>query len=76
MSEHIYDNEPGESEQMGEIVLNAAGENDEAEERIVIIYDSADNLGGHNWSLNTGRAVNQSTPDQQPGETIIHTNTV
>ncbi|XP_067442036.1 CD209 antigen-like protein E [Thunnus thynnus] len=69
MSEHIYDNDSGESEQMGEIVLNAAGENDEAEERIVIIYDSADNLGGHNSSLNTGRAVNQSTPDQQPGWT-------
>lgn len=63
MSQYIYDNDPDESEQMGEIALNAAGD---SEERMVSIYECTD--GGHNSSLNTGRAVEQSPLDQQPGE--------
>ncbi|KAM7418532.1 hypothetical protein PAMA_015915 [Pampus argenteus] len=67
MSEYIYENDPGESKQIEEAAFNAAGKGDEAQERIVSIYYSTGNHGGHNSSLNTRRAVKQSTLYQQPG---------
>lgn len=68
MSQYIYYNDPGEQEQVEETALSTTGEHDEVEEKMVMIYESADNLGGHSISLNTRRVVTQSTLHQQPGE--------
>lgn len=72
MSECIYENDSGESVQMREIVFNAAGESDEAVERMTV-YEVEDYHRGHNSCLNTGRALRQNTLDQQPGEKIAYT---
>ena len=75
MFQYIYDNEPGEQKQMEDESLNTPGEYDEAEERTVVIYDSVDNLGGYNVSINTMGVGTQRALHQQPGEqhTLTHT---
>ncbi|XP_040001399.1 CD209 antigen-like protein E isoform X2 [Xiphias gladius] len=59
-----------------ETALSTTGEHDEVEEKMVMIYESADNLGGHSISLNTRRVVTQSTLHQQPGTTFFRTVTM
>ncbi|KAM7393674.1 hypothetical protein PAMP_020529 [Pampus punctatissimus] len=73
MSEYIYENDPGESKQIEDIVFNTAGESHEAKERIVSIYYTTGNQEDYNSSLNTRRAVKQSTLDQQPGRSTLQT---
>lgn len=60
MSEYLYDNDPGEQEIMGETAFNT-GENDEAEERTVTIYESVDIYQGQ-------RAARQGAVYRQPCE--------
>lgn len=77
MSECIYENEPDEGVkcEMRKIRLDAAVERDEGAERMAV-YEVEDYHRGHHTSLNTERAVEQNTLDQQPGEKIIHTHAV
>uniref|UniRef100_A0A667XCF0 C-type lectin domain-containing protein n=1 Tax=Myripristis murdjan TaxID=586833 RepID=A0A667XCF0_9TELE len=68
---HIYDNSLLETEERHrgteESASNPNGGIDELEERIVDIYDTADNCGVHHCSSNPEQAELQNTADQWPG---------
>lgn len=67
-AKYIYDNDSDEEKQIKETALNAAGDRDEAEERTVGIYESANVFEDYNPNLYTRIATTQSTLHQHLSE--------
>ncbi|XP_034044211.1 CD209 antigen-like protein E [Thalassophryne amazonica] len=76
MSECIYDNDPKGSLQVEEIGLSTVKQADEAEEKIVIIYDSADNYLNQDSGLNSEKAGAQKPSYQPCGRTACRSTAV